>query len=141
MAGPATDDDLKARSFRTLSSAEITVGETLLEDAYTIILVRVPSAADRLTDAAFKGLVVQVQCAMVLRVLRNPDGKLEESIDDYRYRLDQAVSTGALYLSDAEVALLSAGDESSDSAWSIRPGGSSRSTGWWTRPDVWTIDS
>lgn len=140
MTGPATTDDLQARSFRTLSANELEVGGTLLDDAYNIILVRVPSTADRLLDAAFGAVVVQVQCAMVLRVLRNPDGKLEESVDDYRYRLDQAVSTGALYLSDAEAALLGAGDGASDGAWTIN-GGRARSTGWWTRPDVWTTDA
>jgi hypothetical protein len=60
---------------------------------------------------------------MVLRVLSNPDGKLEEEGDDYRYRLDAARSTGALYVSDAELALLGAGDDQSDGAFTIKPAG------------------
>lgn len=138
MPGPATTSDLQARSFRTLTSQELTVGGTLLEDAYSIVLARVPSVGDRVSDTAFRALVVQVQCSMVLRVLRNPDGKLEESIDDYRYRLDQAVSTGALYISDDEAKLLGVGDGASDGAFTITPGRVAGVTGWWTAPDVWT---
>jgi hypothetical protein len=42
----------------------------------------------------------------VLRVLRNPDGKVQESIDDYSYRRADAVADGSLYLTDDEWALL-----------------------------------
>jgi hypothetical protein len=59
---------------------------------------------------------------MVLRVLNNPEGKLQETIDDYTYRLDQSVSTGALYLSDAESSLLTSSG-GSDGAFTIRPAG------------------
>ena len=141
---PATELDLSNRSLRTLSDQEKSVGGYLLEDAWNIITTQVPSVAERLDvvplDTAFQSVVVQVQCAMVLRVLNNPDGKLEEAVDDYRYRLDQAVSTGALYLSDAERALLGTNDSSADGAFTIRPGGVPTGTGWWTRPDVWTTD-
>ena len=138
---PATGTDLSNRSLRTLSAQELTVGAVLLEDAWNIVVSQVPSVADRLdatpADAVFEALVVQVECAMVLRVLNNPSGKLEESIDDYRYRLDQAVSTGALYLSDAERSLLVAGDGASDSAFTIRPSGRVVSDGWWTDTVTW----
>ena len=124
---PATPSDLSNRSLRTLTSQELNVAETLLGDAWNILLSRVPSVSTRLdatpVDAVFRALVIQIQCAMVLRVLNNPDGKLEEAGDDYRYRLDAAVSTGALYLSDSEAGLLSAGDDSSDTAFTIKPAG------------------
>jgi hypothetical protein len=42
----------------------------------------------------------------VVRVLRNPDGKLQESIDDYSYRRADSVADGALYLTDEEWRLL-----------------------------------
>lgn len=130
---PATASDLQARSLRTLSAQELSVGATLLGDAWNIILARVPSVADRLdalpADLAFKALVVQVECAMVLRVLSNPDGKLEESVDDYSYRIDAALSTGALYLSDAEEDVLGIGDGLSSDAFTIKPAG-------WTDPVI-----
>lgn len=137
MAGPATINDLKARSFRPLSEQEETVGGVLLEDAWALILGQLPSAGDRLTDTGFVSLVKQVQCAMVLRVIKNPDGLLSEQIDDYQYRRDSAISTGALYLSDDERALLGAGDGSSDGAWTIRSRARGRGPGWWEHPDTW----
>lgn len=124
---PATATDLGNRSLRTLTPRELEVGATLLDDAWGIVISARPTVNTRLDavpePAAFKALVVQILCAMVLRVLNNPDGKLEEQGDDYRYRLDQAVSTGALYLSDAELARLGEGDTVSDGAWTIRPAG------------------
>lgn len=137
---PATSADLQARSFRTLTADEVTVGDTLLDDAWAMVVSAVPTVDDRLdgvpVDAVFKSLVTQTLCAMVLRVLRNPSGKLEERQDDYQYRLDSAVSTGALYLSDAELARLAEGDDVSQGAFTImpkyRPG-----SGTWTGPDTW----
>lgn len=137
---PASVSDLEARSFRALTVTEKTVGGTLLGDAWAIVLAARPNVAARLDklpkDEAFENLVVQVLCAMVLRVLQNPSGKLEERQDDYQYRLDSAVSSGALYLSDAELARLSEGDDVSDGAWTIGPSlsGAGRR---WTAPDVW----
>ena len=137
---PATGADLQARSFRTLEAGELSVGSTLLGDAWAIVLSAKPSVADRLdktpVDTVFKSLVVQTLCAMVLRVLSNPDGKLEESQDDYRYRLDSAVSSGALYLSDAELARLGEGDDGADGAWTIGPSFSQHERRW-TGPDTW----
>ena len=137
---PANGSDLQARSFRTLSAGELAVGATLLGDAWAIVLSAKPTVADRLDkmppDEAFKSLVVQTLCAMVLRVLSNPDGKLEERQDDYQYRLDSAVSSGALYLSDAELARLSEGDGVSDGAWTIGPSFASVER-CWTGPDTW----
>lgn len=137
---PATESDLQARSFRPLNATELAVGGTLLGDAWAIVLSAKPSVADRLdktpVDALFKSLVIQTLCAMVLRVLSNPEGKLEERQDDYQYRLDAARSTGELYLSDAELARLSDGDDGSDGAWTIGPNlmGCGRR---WTGPDTW----
>lgn len=139
-SNPASIADLESRSFRTLTANEKTVGGTLLGDAWAIVLSAKPNVADRLDklpkDTVFESLVKQTLCAMVLRVLNNPDGKLEERQDDYQYRLDSAVSTGALYLSDAELARLSEGDDVSDGAWTIGPRFASRQK-CWTGPDSW----
>lgn len=139
-ANPASSSDLSARSFRTLTAAELSVGSTLLGDAWAIVVSARPSVATRLeivpVNPVFESLVVQTLCAMVLRVLANPGGKLEESQDDYRYRLDSAVSTGALYLSDAELARLSEGDDLPDGAWTIRPK-YQPGAGSWVSGDQW----
>ena len=136
---PATVTDVESRSLRALSAVEQAWAGVALEDAFTQIVQQVPGVDTRLSaepvDASFTRLVVQVQAAMVLRVLKNPEGVLEHSIDDFRTRLDAAVSSGALYLSNAERVLLSsaAGDVSSAASFSIRP---------WTgvqraQPDPW----
>lgn len=121
---PATSADLQARSLRTLTSQELTVGDVLLEDAWNIIVTRLPFVATRLDavplDQDLEALVIQVQTSMVLRVINNPDGKLEEQVDDYRYRIDSARSTGALYLSEYELDILGVGDDGSD-AFTIKP--------------------
>lgn len=122
---PAIANDLAARSLRPLSEVELAWGATRLDDAWNIIIARLPSLDVRLNEfppASLVSLVIQVECAMVLRVLNNPDGKLEETIDDYTYRLDQSVSTGALYMSDAEFSLLGSSG-GSETAFTIRPTG------------------
>lgn len=137
---PAMPTDLQARSFRLLSAADLAVGGTLLDDAWAIVISAKPSVGERLdrvpVDTVFESLVVQTLCAMVLRVLSNPSGKLEERHDDYQYRLDSAVSSGALYISDAELARLSEGDSSSDGAWTIRQR-YAPTDNWCPIPDEW----
>jgi hypothetical protein len=122
--GPASVTDLIRRSLRPLTDVEQVWAAEKLEDAYAQLVAARPTIHTRLTDTAvpdgFLRLVIQVQCAMVLRVLNNPDGVLEESGDDYTRRLDATVSTGALYATDAELQLLSAGDAQSDSAFTVR---------------------
>lgn len=140
--GPAIGNDLLSRSLRTLTPQELAVGEQLLEDAWTLIVASRPSIADRIEapgsdGTRTKALVVQIQVAMVLRVLNNPDGKLQEQIDDYSWRRDSAVSTGLLYVSDAELGLLGSGDGASDGAFTIRPAGIGRGPGYWASTDLW----
>jgi len=141
VAGPANSSDLQNRSLRPLSDQEASVGLTMLEDAWGILTARISNLGARVVatpiDAALRGLVVQIQVAMVLRVLNNPYGMMTEGADDSSMRRDSAVSTGALYVSDSEADLLSAGDSVSEGAFTIRP------KGWRTdpQPDPWTTVS
>lgn len=137
MASPATIGDLVARSLRPLSDQEQAVGAVMLEDAWALMVAQRPHVAARVaTDPAFEAVVKQILCAMVLRVLRNPDGKLSERIDDYEYRRDSVTSTGVLSLTDAELDLLGLGDAESDGAWTIRAtAGVGR--GYWASTDLW----
>lgn len=137
MASPATITDLKERSFRPLTEQEEQVGSVMLDDAWNLILTHRPHVADRVSDASFRNLVVQVQCAMVLRVIKNPEGYLSEQIDDYQYRRDSAVSTGALYVSDAELALLGNAPGGSEGAWSIDTRPIGYGPGYWASTDTW----
>jgi hypothetical protein len=139
---PATGADLEARSLRTLTPQELAVGIKMLDDAWIIITSARPWVADIVDDPTpagirLRALVVQITCAMVLRVLNNPDGKLQEQIDDYSWRRDSAVSTGLLYLSDAEDALIGPGGAGSDGAFTIHPAGIRFGNGYWASTDVW----
>jgi len=124
MGNPATVDDLTGRSLRPLSDTQQQVGGTLLDDAWNIILLKVPGSDERvIDDAAFRALVVSIECSMVLRVLANPDGKKSEQVDDYSFQLDASRAAGALYLSPDEAALLSTSTGISDSGFTIKPAG------------------
>jgi len=109
MANPATTADIEAR-WRPLAALETTNADALLDDAWALLLARRSTLeADITAGTVSEANVVRVVVAMVLRVLRNPDGKLEEKIDDYSYRRDSATSTGGLYLTDDELADITPG--------------------------------
>jgi hypothetical protein len=55
----------------------------------------------------------------VIRHLRNPDGKYQESIDDYSFTRDRTVAAGALYITDDEWDEL-LGSATTSSAFTIR---------------------
>lgn len=99
MADFATVDDLRGRLLgRDLTADEETKAPVLLADASAIMRGRFPTL-----DTATPDTAVGVCCAMVLRVLQNPQGKRTEAIDDYSYTIDSARSAGELYLTEAEV--------------------------------------
>lgn len=103
---PVTYVDLESR-WRPLSPQEIETSYALLDDAWSILLSRAPTLQARMDSGVLSvDLVRTVVVSMVLRVLRNPDGKISETIDDYTYRRSDAVASGSLYVSDDELALL-----------------------------------
>jgi len=84
--------------------AQITV---LITKATTRIDDAVPSLAARVLDGSVVEAVVQdVIEDMVLRVVKNPKSLRSLGLDDFQATIDQAVSTGMLYLSDDERARL-----------------------------------
>lgn len=101
MAAFATLQQFEARFERPLTAAEQARVTVLLDDASAIIRAQMPNLPDPPPET-----VVGVVCAMVARAIRNPEGKRSETIDDYSYTRDNAVSTGDLYLADAERDLL-----------------------------------
>lgn len=109
MSNPATVADVVSR-YRLLTDAETTVATTLLGDAWEMLLGRRPTLeADITAGTVSVSTVVRVLATMVIRVLRNPNGYLQESIDDYTYRRDAAVSAGLLYLTSDELADITPG--------------------------------
>ena len=105
---PAKVTDLEAR-WRPLSDAEKTVASALLEDAWNMLQNRVPALVDQMSELVVVGEVKRVICAAVLRVMRNPDGKRQESLDDHAWTLDNAVAAGFLYFTDDELAAFTPG--------------------------------
>lgn len=121
MDSPATIQDVAVR-WRSLSTDEEAKAQVLLDDAWLLIKLRNSTIETRLsaTPATLDvGLVVMVQCAMAIRVLRNPDGKRQEQIEDYSYQRDDSPS-GELFLSPDELELL-AEVTSASVAYTIRP--------------------
>ena len=104
MANPATIADIEAR-WRPLSTQEAINAEAYLGDAWWLLQGRRPTLdADLTAGTVTEGNVVRIVTAMVLRILKNPDGKVEESIDDYRYRRDSLMASGLLSVTDDELA-------------------------------------
>lgn len=115
-ASPAATSDLEARFFRPLTTREQDICDQWLEDAYDLLLTRRPNlVADVTAGTVRQATVIRVLCAMVARIFTNPDGKLQEQIDDYSYRRDSLVSSGALTVTDDELADITPGRQSNRS--------------------------
>lgn len=109
MPNPAVPEDIESR-WRPLTDAEALIAQTLLDDAWQIAVTRRPDLeANIQSGKVAQANVVRILAAMVIRVLSNPEGILEESIDDYRYRRDSLVSSGALSITPEELADLTVG--------------------------------
>lgn len=71
------------------------------------VLDAFPSIEDRIVTGAIPATRVSgVVEDMVIRVLRNPNAYRQVSIDDYSRMVDTAVSSGSLYISTDERAML-----------------------------------
>jgi hypothetical protein len=103
-----TPADIVSR-WRPLTPEEANIIASVIADAQDILEVAAEDAGIPEVTAGDGRRVrayVRLVATMVIRVLRNPDGFLTETIDDYTYRRDSAVSAGALYLSDDELGQL-----------------------------------
>jgi hypothetical protein len=108
MSNPVTPSDV-ANRWRPLTDDETLLAYSLLDDAWSLLKGRDATIDARTTAGTLDvGLLRMVETAMVLRVMKNPDGKKQEAIDDYSWTRDNAVSAGLLYVTDEELALLRA---------------------------------
>lgn len=109
MANPATIGDIEAR-WRPLTDLETANATAFLGDAWEELLSKRPNLeADITAETIRPGNVVRVVVAMVLRVLKNPDGYIEEAIDDWRGRRDALVASGVLHVTSEELAAVTPG--------------------------------
>jgi Phage protein Gp19/Gp15/Gp42 len=116
----ADDSDVEVRLGRTLSEPERLQVLAWLQDIEGTIKSRIPNLDDLVTAGTLPAAVVlKIEAQAVLRVLRNPDGKLTERIDDYSWTRDSSTATGSLCLTDEEWDELT--PSSSYESFSIRP--------------------
>lgn len=93
--------------WRPLSPEEAAIVPGLSGSAWLRIVAKVPNID---SSGVLEEIIQDVMVWMIIRVLKNPESVriLTESIDDYSNAktLDSAISSGELYISAAELAML-----------------------------------
>lgn len=99
----------------TVELREETAATQWLDDAWGIILDEIPGVEYRLAlpeddpSRLRKDTVARVMVAAVIRVLRNPDARRQLGEDTFQETIDQAVSSGQLYITETERGRIVAG--------------------------------
>jgi len=107
----ATPADVEIRLGRPLEPDEAQIVETRLNDAERLIRSRIPDLDERVTEGIIdRDTLVMIEADAVLRLVRNPEGYVEEQDGDYRYRLSEKVASGELDILAKEWALLGVRD-------------------------------
>lgn len=128
MANPAEVADVVAR-WRPLSAQETINAQTFLDDAWRMLRRDIPGLVELIEtdnelpdeDQTLEDEVVRVLVTAVLRVMKNPDGKRQESIDDYSWQRDQSVAAGVLYFTSDELGDLIPDADGRSGAYMIDP--------------------
>ncbi|WP_298074845.1 Gp19/Gp15/Gp42 family protein [uncultured Corynebacterium sp.] len=93
----ASFEDVEVRFFRDLTAEERPLVESRLADAENKIRRRIPDLDDRIVDdPAFAGTVVRVCADAVIRLVRNPEGYVQETDGNYTYMLSHSSADGRL---------------------------------------------
>lgn len=93
----ASVEDVEVRFFRELSLEERPLVEQRLNDAEARIRSRIPNLDERVVlDPSFLATVVQVCSDAVIRLVRNPEGYVQETDGNYTYMLSHASADGRL---------------------------------------------
>lgn len=103
----ATSEDVEVRFMRPLDEDEKRVVAARLEDAELLLRSRIPDLDEKVTAGVLdQALVVMVEAEMVLRLIRNPDGLVQETDGSYSYSTSQKVASGLLEVLPREWTLL-----------------------------------
>lgn len=97
----ATPQDVAARLGRELDTEETNLVQVRLDDAELILRNRIANLDDKDSD-----VVVMVESEMVLRLIRNPEGYVQEGDGGYTYRISDEVASGKLRVLNHEWNLL-----------------------------------
>ncbi|KAA9155546.1 hypothetical protein FPZ12_029565 [Amycolatopsis acidicola] len=99
--------DVAARLGRPLTEPEQAQAEAYLDDVESELVSRIPDLLTKSdVDENFKARVVRVECAALLRVLRNSDGVASETVGDYSISFIRAAASGFVVITDDEWKLL-----------------------------------
>lgn len=140
----AATTDVQAVWPTTLTDQQLAMAQARLVQASAIIREEVGLVGGRSVDqraiasTSFADLVRGIARDMVVRLLQNPQGRTTVQIDDSNISYDAAISSGQLYLSDAEYRLLTGVRRRMDGmfvvgAFTIRPYHMAA----YARPDPW----
>ena len=132
----------------TIEAVEIELGRPITDQAKrqqveswirrveAIVIGRCPDIEQRIADGDLDAaLVASVIAGAVVRKIRNPDGKVQEGVDDYSYRLNENTRKGELFLTDEEWGLICPSVVSG--AFTVRPHFEPDGGRRWVGPDVW----
>lgn len=93
----ATPADVEARLGRPLYEAETVIVDARLGDAELILRSKIPALDDNVAaSATYEQAVVMVESDMVIRLIKNPDGFMQESKADYSYMRATGFASGRL---------------------------------------------
>lgn len=93
----ATFEDVEVRFFRPLTEEEQPLVEQRLQDAENKIRRRIPDLDSKIVDDPdFESVVIQVCCDAVIRLVRNPEGYIQETDGNYAYQLSMYNADGRL---------------------------------------------
>lgn len=104
----ATAQDVQDRLLgQTLTTEEKQVVEVRLGDAERLLKARIADLlAKAESDVDYFENVVMVEAEMVLRLIKNPEGYIQETDGNYSYMISQQVASGRLTVMDDEWSLL-----------------------------------
>lgn len=93
----ATFEDVQLRFFRELTPEEQPLVEQRLQDVENKIRRRIKDLDERvLDDPGYEDLVRQVCADAVIRLVRNPEGYIQETDGNYTYQLSATSADGRL---------------------------------------------
>lgn len=98
----ASFDDVQERFHRELEDVDRVLIETRLKDAEGKIRRRVRDLDDKVLDPEYMALVVRICADAVIRLIKNPDGYVQETDGNYTYMLSQQLAEGRLRIEQDE---------------------------------------
>jgi len=103
----ATVQDVADTLGRPISDpTEITQVQSWLRRVESRIKSRIPDLDGLATDAEYRQTLTDVEADVVVRRVKNPDGKVSEGVDDYQYRLNNDAARPDLWPTAEEWLLL-----------------------------------